>query len=193
MPGLKPFVVLGTLFQGLKAPTPTGRTSVRWSGFAARPTSQQRDVGHPLPLSCFNKTFCAKLPCSTIRCYGVMTDGCFVRLDWYQYFLLQVTAYMRRLALVVWFGLSFSSAVAQAPRAPAFEVVSIHVHPAGQPGKLGFYGSAGGRVELDLLTLSRMVAYALEVDDQRVTGIPSWASDVHYDVKALRRRIRPAA
>ncbi|MEK6397328.1 MAG: TIGR03435 family protein, partial [Terriglobus sp.] len=92
---------------------------------------------------------------------------------------------MRRFARLMWLGMCCVPAVAQAPRKPAFEVVSIHVHPAGQNGRLGFYGSAGGRVELDSLTLSWMVAIALDVDHQRVTGAPNWANDVHYDVTAI--------
>lgn len=91
---------------------------------------------------------------------------------------------MRGFILFFWLGLSFSAAAAQSSSGPAFEVVSIHVHPQGQPGKLGFYSSPGGGVELDTLTLSRLVGYALDIDDQRVFGVPDWANSMHYDVKA---------
>lgn len=91
---------------------------------------------------------------------------------------------MREFAIFLWLGLSFSVAVAQSSNGPAFEVVSIHVHPEGRPGKLGFYSSAGGGVELDTLKLSRLVAYALDINDQRVSGVPDWANNVYYDVKA---------
>lgn len=99
---------------------------------------------------------------------------------------------MRRFVFCLWLGLYCLPAIAQAKRGPAFEVVSIHVHPAGQRGKLGFYGSAGGRVELGLLTLSRMVAIALDVNDQRVTGAPAWSNEVYYDVTATAPEDSPS-
>lgn len=90
---------------------------------------------------------------------------------------------MREFALFLWLGLS-SVAVAQSSTGPAFDVVSIHVHAQGQPGKIGFYSSPGGGVELDTLKLSRLIGYALDIDDREVFGAPAWANNVYYDVKA---------
>ncbi len=82
-------------------------------------------------------------------------------------------------------GLSLSSAVAQSSTGAAFEVASIHVHPSHQRGKIGFYGLAGGGVELGMCKLAMLVEYALDIDSQLVSGAPDWASDVYYDIKAF--------
>lgn len=67
---------------------------------------------------------------------------------------------------------------------PAFEAVSIHVHPPETRGKVGFYGRAGGRVELGYATLTMLVQYALDVDAPYISGAPEWSTKVNYDLIA---------
>jgi len=92
---------------------------------------------------------------------------------------------MRRFFLLLCSCVCLSSAVAQSSSGAAFEVASIHVHPPDQRGKLGFYGSAGGGVELGVCKLAMLVGYALDVDGQLISGTPDWANKVYYDVKAV--------
>jgi uncharacterized protein (TIGR03435 family) len=68
---------------------------------------------------------------------------------------------------------------------PAFEAISIHEHPPGTPGKVGFYSTAGGRVELGYATLMMLVQYALDVDAPDISGAPSWSTKAVYDVMAV--------
>ncbi|MGA7156901.1 MAG: TIGR03435 family protein [Acidobacteriaceae bacterium] len=79
-------------------------------------------------------------------------------------------------------------AAAQTPaspeKGPAFDVVSIHPHAPGTPGKLGFYGYAGGLVQLGYAGLTMLVYYALDVDTPYVSGAPTWSTTAVYDITA---------
>ena len=99
---------------------------------------------------------------------------------------------MRSLVRPLCLCLCLSSAVAQSPSGAAFDVASVHVHPADQDGKIGFYGSAGGGVELGMCTIAMLVGYAFDVGSQLISGTPDWASKVYYDVKALPPNSSPS-
>ena len=77
------------------------------------------------------------------------------------------------------------SAVAQSSSGAKFEVASIHVHQPDQPGKIGFYSKAGGRVELGMCNLPLLVRFALNIDDQLIFGTPDWAKKIRYDIDAV--------
>ncbi len=90
-----------------------------------------------------------------------------------------------RCVLLISLCVIFSCSAGQSPQRPAFQVASIHIHPPDQSGKIGFYGTAGGGVELGICTLSMLVEYALNVDGHLISGVPDWASKLYYDIKAV--------
>lgn len=97
-----------------------------------------------------------------------------------------------RLALLC--PLAVAQQTAPAATATAFEVATVKVHPSGGTlSMVGFPESADG-VNGEYVTLAMLVeyAYGLRAEDQ-VIGIPAWAKDLRFDVRAKMSEADTAA
>jgi uncharacterized protein (TIGR03435 family) len=98
---------------------------------------------------------------------------------------------MKRLALALIVGLGVCTAAAQTAPAPvpakplAYEVVSVKVNKS-DSGSMSWNMTPDG-VRMVNITLRMLVAAAFDLkgpSDDRITGLPKWAEDEHFDVDA---------
>lgn len=65
---------------------------------------------------------------------------------------------------------------------PAYDVVSVH--PNNSASGSTRMSTNPGTLDFTNVTLNQMLAYAYEVRERLVSGLPSWAESAHFDVSA---------
>lgn len=87
-------------------------------------------------------------------------------------------------ASVAVLALRISSLTAQAP-APSvtFEAATVKANTSGAPNG-NLRPSAGGRVDAVNMPLDRLIAFAYNLLDARLVGVPTWTSSARYDIVA---------
>jgi uncharacterized protein (TIGR03435 family) len=68
-------------------------------------------------------------------------------------------------------------------RAPAFEVASVKANTSGRRGTL-ISPQPGGRFVATNVSAERMIAWAYDLSDQQLTGLPAWAITDSFDINA---------